>query len=74
MQQLYKKRPFHIGTARFNNKTYVENQKWKERKECGGCIYGFDKKIPTNINTNDYIFIIEMNNDQNICLREMLSA
>jgi len=65
MQQLYKKRPFHIGTARFNNKTYLENQKWKERKECGGCIYGFDKKIPTNINTNDYIFIIEMNNDQN---------
>ena len=65
MPQLYKKRPFHIGTARFTNKTYSENINWKSRKEWKGCIYGFDKKIPTNINTNDYIFIIEMNNDQN---------
>jgi hypothetical protein len=65
MPRLYKKTPFHIGTARFNNKTYLENQTWKERKEWNGCIYGFDKKIPININNNDYIFIIEMNNDEN---------
>ena len=27
--------------------TYKENQKWKQKKEWKGCIYGFDKKIPT---------------------------
>ena len=65
MPQLYKKRPFHIGTARFTNKTYKENLKWKQRKEWTGCIYGFDKKLPTTVNNNDYVFIIEMNNDKN---------
>ena len=65
MPQLFKKRPFHIGTARFTNKTYKENNQWKEKKRWVGCIYGFDKKIPENINNNDYIFIIEMNNDEN---------
>ena len=65
MPQLYKKKPFHIGTARFNNKTYLENLIWKEKKRWDGCIYGFDKKISTNINKNDYIFVIEMNNDKN---------
>ena len=48
MPKLYKNRPFYIGTARFTNKTYKENQKWKQKKEWKGCIYGFDKKIPTN--------------------------
>ena len=65
MPKLYNKKPFHIGTARFNNKTYLENLKWKERKRWNGCIYGFDKKISTNIKKNDYIFVIEMNNDKN---------
>ena len=65
MPQLYKKRPFHIGTARFTDKTYKENLKWKQRKEWTGCIYGFDKKLPTTVNNNDYVFIIEMNNDKN---------
>ena len=65
MPQLYKKRPFHIGTARFTDKTYKENLKWKQRKDWTGCIYGFDKKLPTTVNNNDYVFIIEMNNDKN---------
>ena len=29
---MYKDKPFHIGTVRFTNKTYQENQNWKERK------------------------------------------
>ena len=65
MPQLYNKRPFHIGTTRFTNKTYKENLSWKKKKNWRGCIYGFDKKIPTCVNNNDYVFIIEMNNEEN---------
>ena len=56
MSKIFKDRPFHIGTARFNNDTYKENMKWKERKNWKGCCYGFDKNIAPHINTGDYIF------------------
>ena len=62
---MYKGKPFHIGTVRFTNKTYVENIKWKERKNHKGCIYGLDTKITDTINKGEYIFILEMNNDKN---------
>lgn len=64
-KQMYKGKPFHIGTVRFTNKTYEENLKWKERKNHKGCIYGLDTKITDNINKGEYIFVIEMNNDKN---------
>ena len=62
---MYKDKPFHIGTVRFTNKTYQENQNWKERKNHKGCIYGLDTKITDNINKGEYIFVLEMNNDKN---------
>ena len=62
---MYKDKPFHIGTVRFTNKTYQENQNWKERKNHKGCIYGLDTKITNNINKGEYIFVLEMNNDKN---------
>ena len=39
---------FLIGTVRFNNKTYLENLKWKQRKEHSGCAYGLDKPLSKN--------------------------
>ena len=62
---MYKDKPFHIGTVRFTNKTYQENQKWKERKNHKGCVYGLDTKITDNINKGEYIFVLEMNNNKN---------
>ena len=40
---------FLIGTVRFNNKTYLENLKWKQRKGHNGCAYGLDKPLSKNI-------------------------
>ena len=56
---------FLIGTVRFNNKTYIENLKWKQRKEYKGCAYGLDKPLSNKIPSGKYIYIIEMNNEIN---------
>tara|TARA_B110000977_G_scaffold185210_1_gene249774 strand:+ start:720 stop:1322 length:603 start_codon:yes stop_codon:yes gene_type:complete len=56
---------FIIGTVRFNNKTYLENIEWKQRKEHQGCAYGLDKPISKKIPSGKSIYIIEMNNDTN---------
>lgn len=68
MNKLYKSKPFHIGTARFNNITYKENKDWKTKKKWEGCVYGFDKQIPMSVKKGEYIFVIEMNNDENIIM------
>jgi len=56
---------FLIGTVRFNNKTYIENLKWKQRKEYNGCAYGLDKPLSNKIPSGKYIYIVEMNNEIN---------
>ena len=56
---------FLIGTVRFNNKTYIENLKWKQRKEYKGCAYGLDKPLSNKIPSGKYVYIIEMNNEIN---------
>jgi hypothetical protein len=56
---------FLIGTVRFNNKTYIENLKWKQRKEYKGCAYGLDKPLSNTIPSGKYIYIVEMNNEIN---------
>jgi len=56
---------FLVGTVRFNNKTYLENHSWKQRKKYKGCAYGLDKPLCKNIPIGKYIYIIEMNNDIN---------
>ena len=56
---------FLVGTVRFNNKTYLENYCWKQRKKHKGCAYGLNKSLCKNIPKGKYIYIIEMNNDIN---------
>jgi len=56
---------FLVGTVRFNNKTYLENYSWKQRKKHKGCAYGLDKPLCKKIPKGKYIYIIEMNNDIN---------
>ena len=56
---------FLVGTVRFNNKTYIENLKWKQRKGYNGCAYGLNKPLSIKIPTGKFIYIIEMNNEIN---------
>tara|TARA_Y100001970_G_scaffold34226_1_gene42466 strand:- start:3781 stop:4524 length:744 start_codon:yes stop_codon:yes gene_type:complete len=55
----------YIATTRFNNKTYVENMKWKIKNNFNGCCYGLPHKISEHIPPYKTIIVLEMNNDIN---------
>ena len=55
----------YIGLAHFNNETYNENIKWKEKKDFNGCVYGFQQLLPDNIPADSDVFMIDMNNETN---------
>ena len=65
MERYLMQHEFLVGTVRFNNKTYLENYCWKERKKHKGCAYGLNKPLCKNVPNGKYIYIIEMNNDIN---------
>lgn len=54
-----------IMVTRFNNNTWTENCKWKEKNGVSGCIYNSPVHIKENIPLMIFIYVIEMNNDQN---------
>ena len=54
-----------ISTTRFNNETWDENYKWREKNKCAGCAYGLMKPISEEIGLNTYMIVLEMNNDKN---------
>ena len=56
---------FYITTTRFNNYTFKENKKWREKHNWKGCIYGCNKKMPENIPYMAQVYVLEMNNDTN---------
>jgi hypothetical protein len=56
----------YIATTRFNNKTYVENIKWKIKNDYNGAIYGCPHRICEKIAPYKKIIVIEMNNDLNL--------
>jgi hypothetical protein len=58
-------RRIYIGTTRFNNSTFKENEAWRIKNNWKGCIYGLNKKIPPHIPKNAIVYVIEMNNDTN---------
>lgn len=55
----------YVTTTRFNNKTYVENMKWKINNNFHGCCYGLPHKITTNIPPYKHVIVLEMNNELN---------
>jgi len=62
------KESFWIGTTRFNNKTFKENEDWRIKHNWKGCIYGVDKYMSTHplaSPANGLIYVLEMNNDIN---------
>jgi hypothetical protein len=56
---------FSIATTRFNNDSFIENERWRERNCWKGCVYGTPIKIKECVAPNSCIFVIEMNNDEN---------
>ena len=55
----------HIGTTRFNEKTWGENETWRRTHGWEGCIYGVPGTLPEDIRKSAFIYVIEMNNERN---------
>ena len=55
----------HIGTTRFDNKTWGENETWRKSHNWEGCIYGVPGKLPEDVRKLAIIYVIEMNNERN---------
>jgi hypothetical protein len=55
-----------ICTARFNKKTLNENLKWRERtNKLTRCVYGSPSELKLSIRKNEWVIVLEMNNDIN---------
>lgn len=54
-----------IMTTRFNNNTWEENCRWREKNNFQGCIYNTPVNIKDNIPLQISLFVIEMNNETN---------
>jgi hypothetical protein len=53
-----------IGSTRFNNDTFLENEKYREEKNII-CIYPVPQKMSIKIDNNELLFVVEMNNSLN---------
>ena len=54
-----------IMATRFNNNTWEENCRWREKNNFNGCIYNSPVYIKHNIPLQISLFVIEMNNQTN---------
>jgi|SaaInlV_200m_DNA_6_1039755.scaffolds.fasta_scaffold01024_4 hypothetical protein len=54
-----------IMTSRFNNATWDENIKYRERLNHNGCIYCCPVQVTQKIAYDSLMFVLEMNNDTN---------
>lgn len=54
-----------IMATRFNNSTWDENCRWREKNNFNGCIYNSPVYIKDNIPLQIPLFVIEMNNETN---------
>jgi len=55
-----------ICTARFNNKTLQENNRWKERtNKMNHCVYGSPISLKPSIRNDEWVIVLEMHNDIN---------
>ena len=54
-----------LATTRFNNFTWDENCKMRNKNTTAKCIYAVPMQITSRIVLDSNIFVLEMNNDQN---------
>lgn len=55
----------YLMVTRFNNLTWLENVRWKEKNDYTGSIYNTPVNIKDNIPILVNIYVIEMNNETN---------
>lgn len=56
---------FYACVTRFNNSTYLENERFRQNVDFDGCIYGSPTEMPDHIPNKSRVFVFEMNNDEN---------
>lgn len=56
---------FTLATTRFNYKTWMENQQWRNENDFRGCIYGTPRRVSERFPIDTHFFVLEMNNDEN---------
>ena len=56
---------FSIGLTRFNNKTWRENQEYKQKQNISGCIYGVPVRVCEHLAPEYPICVLECNNSIN---------
>lgn len=56
---------FYVCITRFNNNTFSENEKYREKHDFDGCVYGSPCEIPKHIPIKSRVFVLEMNNEEN---------
>lgn len=56
---------FTLATTRFNNFTWLENERIRNNSNYKGCIYCAPQQMSPKIDLNSLVFIIEMNNSTN---------
>jgi hypothetical protein len=52
-----------LATTRFNTQTWAERERWLERKQWSGCIYG--TTVRANPALGPMLIVLEMHNDDN---------
>ena len=57
--------PHILAVTRFNRKTSLENDLWRQQNAYSGCIYGSPVRIKETILIDQPIFVLEMQNDEN---------
>ena len=55
----------YLAVTRFNNKTWLENIKYREKNNINGCCYGTPVLLQENIAIGGIIYVLEMNNEEN---------
>lgn len=59
---------YKVCCTRFTNRTWEQNNLWKEKQTYSGCIYNSPTKIKESIPLQCVVFMIEMNNELNIIM------
>lgn len=54
-----------FAVTRFDNETWAQNYDYRQSKNIDGCVYGVPSKITENIQVDEWVCVIEMNNETN---------
>lgn len=53
---------YYVTATRFNDTTWMENQRFRTKTNYQGCVYGLPKQVPVSIQKDAKMYVFEMNN------------